>query len=91
MDSTMKNGRFEPFWTVSTPRRTGKKGLKGPKIAQTGRFAQLFSRFFASFRSFLSTPNFQKSTPQKNLALTFESEEVSNFAQISVTSCFLNT
>ncbi|MBQ8096235.1 MAG: hypothetical protein IJ243_04020 [Prevotella sp.] len=86
----MKNGRFEPFWTVFTRRQNRKKGLEGSKIAQTKRFAQLFPRFFASFHSFLSTPNFQKSTPFEKLALTFESEKAPIFVKFSV-RCYLSS
>ena len=81
----MKTGPFGAFRVVFSALRAWGKVPEGPKIAQKGRFVLVFSRFFASFRSFLSTPNFQKSTPQKNLALTFESEKAPNFADFSLT------
>ena len=85
----MKNGRFGPFWAVLVGREGWKIGAEGSKMAQKGGFVQPFLRFFALLRSFLSTPNFQKSTPQKNLALTLESEKAKKFGNFNLTSCCL--
>ena len=62
---SVKNGRFGPSRSGDDSR---KRGRKGPKWHTKGGFVQLFSRFFAFFLAFLSTPNFQKSTPFENLA-----------------------
>jgi len=47
------------------------KVIFDPIFAHLRRFVLLFGRFFASKSVFVSTPNFQKSTPFENLALTF--------------------
>ena len=77
------------FWTVDRESWAGGEGLGGSIFAQRGvlcaaflAFFDSFFAFFCSFRSVLSTPNFQKSTPFENLALTFFSRPPPFFAKI---------
>ena len=75
------------FWAVGVGWRRWKKCAEGAKIAQKDGFVRLFSRFFASFCSVLTTPIFQKSTPNFQKALTFESEKPGNFSKFCVIVC----
>ncbi len=58
-----------------------------PKPAQSKWFCAGFFAIFCSVSRFLSTPNFQKSTPNFSAALTFESLVAGNFAKIRVSDC----
>ncbi|MBQ8096381.1 MAG: hypothetical protein IJ243_04765 [Prevotella sp.] len=48
-----------------------------------GRFEQLFWRFFAIEDAFVRPPNFQKSTPNFQKALTFENRSSPFFEEIA--------
>ena len=66
-----KNGHFQPSERPRGVTRRSCEGLFWHVFALLCSFLAIFSRFFASFFVSVSTPNFQKSTPFENLALTF--------------------
>ena len=61
------------------------KGIEKAKICTDGAFCAIISTFFALFLAFLSMPFFKKSTPYKNLALTFESQKSVFFSYSALT------
>ena len=87
-------GVLSRFGRVTTEGKCVRKAQNGTNEVVLCNFFGFFPRFFASSGSFLSTPNFQKSTPFENLALTFSSEKAPKFGKIAlnrlVFSCLAN-
>ncbi|MBQ8096435.1 MAG: hypothetical protein IJ243_05050, partial [Prevotella sp.] len=81
------SGRFDRATTEGKRSGKAKNCTKGVVLRN---FFGLFLRFFAFYCAVLSTRIFQKSTPQKNLALTFESEKAPNFSKIRLIVCCSN-
>ncbi|MBQ8097346.1 MAG: hypothetical protein IJ243_09745 [Prevotella sp.] len=74
-----KKGRFG---ALGKPRRTKNGGKEGDFLHTRHSFVQVFCSFFASFRVSVSTPKFQKSTPNFSAALTFENRRTPFFGKI---------
>ena len=76
---SVKNGRFR----ASGRRCPIKNRAANGEILHTSHaFVHVFRSNFAPFRVSVSTPNFQKSTPNFSAALTFESHRTANFSKI---------
>ncbi len=77
--SGSKNVFFCPHEADSTCLRELKKVNSCTSIPILCKILAIFLRIFASTTTSVSTPNFQKSTPFENLALTFFSVPMANF------------
>ena len=64
----VKNGCFGPSF-YSRPMKN--QCEEGQNLHTSPAFVHVFCSNFATFRVFVSTPNFQKSTPNFSAALTF--------------------
>ena len=82
-----KNGVFEPFCPPRSPSAATKRVPKGPIFAQSPRLCAFYFENFAVFFTSERTLFRKKSTPQKNLALTFLSHRPPNFPVLNESRC----